>query len=454
MPSSIVTWSPDMSSLGRAAVAVGVFDGVHLGHQALLRDAVADAATHDICSIAVTFDRDPDQVVSPANAAPQLLTLADKLDFIADTGIEVVLVVPFTPELAEMTPVTFVESVLLAAMRPVTVHVGRDFRFGARAAGDVAELQRLGLTHDFAVSPHDLVEVDGAPVTSTRIRSLVAGGFVAEAAELLGHKALVTGTVHRGRGEGAKLGFPTANIVPVPFAALPADGVYAGRVILDDGVAWAAAISVGTPPMFPEARDYLEAHLIGFDDDIYDQSITLEFFERLRDQAAYDSLEGLEEAIADDVATALEIAGFEDDELDEDSDEDLDDDLLADDDLVEDPEALAAAEAAVATTEADNPFDQIEGEWAPLLSEIEIREGPDACSVAFMITSPLEAAGIPHAWEPSTPGEAPTGTRGRYYSVYTLHVPAAQLEEARQALRDADSTYVSELPPAPPRDEW
>lgn len=311
MTASIVTWSPEMSSLGTATAAIGVFDGVHVGHQALLRDAVAHARAHGVQAVAVTFDRDPDQIVSPSTAAPQLLTLADKLDFIGDTGVDVILVVPFTPMLAEMPPGSFVDAVLLAAMRPVTVHVGRDFRFGSRATGDVGTLQRLGATHGFEVCPHSLISVGGSPVTSTRIRSLVDRGDILGATELLGHRPRVCGTVHRGRGEGTKLGFPTANITPVPYAALPADGVYAGRVSLEDGVQWAAAISVGTPPSFPEARDYLEAHLIGFEGDLYDQEVTLEFFERLRELHAFDTVDGLVRAIAHDVEATLRIAGFD-----------------------------------------------------------------------------------------------------------------------------------------------
>ena len=222
-----------------------------------------------------------------------------------------ILVVPFTPVLAEMAPDDFVDSVLLVAMRPVTVHVGRDFRFGARATGDVSTLQRLGLAHGFDVRPHELVTDGSSAVTSTRIRGLVASGDVVSAAALLCRRPRVTGTVRRGRGQGAKLGFPTANVAPVPFAALPADGVYAGRAILEDGAVRAAAISVGTPPSFPEARDYLEAHLVDFEGDLYDTTITLEFLKRLRDQQAYPSLDGLTAAIADDVAQARDSAESE-----------------------------------------------------------------------------------------------------------------------------------------------
>ena len=163
-----------MARLGSAVVAIGVFDGVHLGHQALLADTVADARAHGVEAVAVTFDRDPDQVVSPATAAPQLLTLGDKLGFMAATGVDAILVIPFTHELAEMCPEEFLDAVLLHAVRPLAVHVGGDFRFGCRATGDVGALQRSGAEHGFEVSPHELVASGGLPVTSSRIRSLVA----------------------------------------------------------------------------------------------------------------------------------------------------------------------------------------------------------------------------------------------------------------------------------------
>jgi len=448
MTARIVTWTHDMLRLGAATVAIGVFDGVHIGHQALLRDTVADARAHGVRSVAITFDRDPDQVVSPQTAAPQLLTLRDKLECIRETGVDVILVVPFTTELAEMAPEAFVDSVLIAALRPVTVHVGRDFHFGVRATGDVGTLQRLGLTHSFEVHPHELVTFEGSPVTSTRIRALVAAGDVEAAGELLCRKATVSGIVKRGRGEGVALGFPTANIEPMSFAALPADGVYAGRAILEDGVKWAAAISVGTPPMFPQARDYLEAHLIAFDGDLYEQSVTLEFWSKLRDLRTFSGVEELTAAIAADVESSLEIAGFDDDEL-QDSDgegapyEDSDDEDGA---IIEDPAALTAAEAEVAAFEDDNRFAAIDGAWAELLTRITFIAGPDTVANAFAIVSPLDAAGIPYAWSPYAPGDRPSATRGAYQSQYTLYVPEVQLAEACEALVEAQSPYVSELP--------
>ncbi len=310
MPARIVTWQPGTEPLGRAVVAIGVFDGVHIGHQALLRDTAADAARRGVQSVAVTFDRDPDQVVSPKTAAPQLLTLADKLKTMSTTGIDAILVVPFTPNLAGLSPEAFLDNVLLEALTPEAVHVGSDFRFGRMASGDVYTLESIGAKRDFEVVPHDLITSGEAPVTSTRIRQLVRGGQITEATALLGGHPEVAGIVHRGRGQGVSLGFPTANVVPMHYAAMPRDGVYAGRAELADGSGWVAAISVGTPPMFPQAADSLEAHLIGFQGDLYGQTITLKLWEHLRDQRTFPSLDDLKAAIAEDVARTLKVPGL------------------------------------------------------------------------------------------------------------------------------------------------
>ncbi len=425
-----------MARLGSAVVAIGVFDGVHLGHQALLADTVADARAHGVEAVAVTFDRDPDQVVSPATAAPQLLTLGDKLGFMAATGVDAILVIPFTHELAEMCPEEFLDAVLLHAVRPLAVHVGGDFRFGCRATGDVGALQRSGAEHGFEVSPHELVASGGLPVTSSRIRSLVAGGDVGAAAQLLGRASCVAGVVHRGRGEGASLGFPTANVVPVEFAALPADGVYAGRAILPDGGMWAAAISVGTPPTFPDARDYLEAHLIGFDGDLYDEPLTLLFFERLRAQEAYSSPDELKAAIASDVAASLDIAGFPvplEDGVADPSEAPFLDTLADGSPVVSDPEALEAAEQAAAHS-APVYFDDIAtGEWVAVIPPLEFYGVLAGVNKAFAVSAPLEAAGIPFAWDPYPPDQRPSGLpgAGSYDQPFTLLVPLGSFEEAR-----------------------
>lgn len=303
-----VLWSSGMAPLGPACAAVGVFDGVHVGHQALVRDAVRIAAAEECASVVVTFDRDPDQVVSPASAAPQLLDLEDKLAYLAGLGPDLVVVIPFDANVAAMSPLVFLDEVLLGALKPVSVVVGYDFRFGHRAEGDVDTLVRYGREHGFTVVAHDLVSADGEPVTSTRIRRLVAAGDVVGAAGLLGRPHRVKGDVVHGRAAGAALGAPTANLAVAPFAAVPGDGVYAGRVIVD-GVAYAAGISAGVPPTFPRSTTDFEAHLIGFDGDLYGRSVTVEFMQRLRDQRAYPTDHELADAIAADLERVREIVG-------------------------------------------------------------------------------------------------------------------------------------------------
>lgn len=305
----IALWQPGMPSFGRAVAALGVFDGVHLGHQALIRDAVALARAQDAASVVVTFDRDPDQVVAPATAAPQLLDLDQKLSLLSELGPDAIAVMPFTAELAKTPPLVFLDEVLLDAMEPVSVLVGYDFRFGHRAEGDVDALVRYGADRGFSVVPHELVNAGGAPITSTRIRALVASGDVSGAARLLGRPHRVRGTVHHGRGAGAGIGFATANLSADQFAALPSPGVYAGRVALD-GKTYPAAVSVGAPPSFPDALDDFEVHVIGFDGDLYGRGLTVEFLERLRDQQAFASSTELTATIAADVARTVRVAGL------------------------------------------------------------------------------------------------------------------------------------------------
>jgi riboflavin kinase/FMN adenylyltransferase len=289
--------------------ALGVFDGVHVGHQALVRDAVQLARTRDAAAVVVTFDRDPDQVVVPAAAAPQLLDLDDKLEALSRLGADTILVVPFTPEISATAPLVFLDEVLLEAMTPEAVVVGYDFRFGHRAEGDVDTLVRYGAEHGFTVVAHELVREGGEPVSSTRIRALIASGRVEDAASLLGRPHRLKGEVVHGRGEGAELDAPTANIAIGPFAALPGDGVYAGRATVD-GTAYPAGISVGVPPTFPEAADTLEAHLIGFRGDLYGRTLALEFLARMRDQRRFVSPSELAEQIRADLDEVRRLAGL------------------------------------------------------------------------------------------------------------------------------------------------
>ncbi len=307
----VYTWEPDSAPLGSAVVAIGVFDGVHIGHQTLIRDAVFEARERGVGAVALTFDRDPDQVVTPDTAAPQLLSLEDKIGFISALDVDSVLVVPFCARLAETTAERFLDDVLTQALDPKAVVVGRDFRFGHHASGTVETLQVFGVKHGFEVFGHDLVASGGEPVTSTRIRALIAEGHVAEASTLLGRPHRLTGRVGHGRGEGAPLlGVPTANIRPAPHAAVPADGVYAGFAT-HEGRAHAAAISVGVPPTFPQSEDSIEAHIIDWEGDLYNTDLTLEFVARLRSQSAFATPQELTAAIQGDIAQSATLLNRE-----------------------------------------------------------------------------------------------------------------------------------------------
>ncbi|MDZ4166489.1 MAG: bifunctional riboflavin kinase/FAD synthetase [Coriobacteriia bacterium] len=299
----VIRHEPGVHDVGAAAIALGVFDGVHRGHQALITEAIAQAGRRGVASCVLTFDRDPDQIVTPERAAPQLMTLDDKLDLIASLGPDAILVVPFDRALAALSPGAFLDEVVLDACRPVVCVVGRDFRFGHRAEGTVDSLATLGVRHGFEVVAYDLVVAEGEPVTSSRIRTLVGAGDVATAALLLGRPHRLHGTVIRGRGLGRTLGTPTANLDVDARFALPAPGVYAARATVPAG-RFTAAVSVGVPPTFPDATCELEAMLVGFDGDLYGAEIMLEFVERLRDQRAFPDTGSLARAIGRDARRA------------------------------------------------------------------------------------------------------------------------------------------------------
>jgi riboflavin kinase/FMN adenylyltransferase len=425
-----------MAHLSSSVVAIGVFDGVHIGHQKLLTDAVRDAARRGVRSVAVTFDRDPDQITAPSSAAPQLLTLEDKIACLLAVGISTVLVVPFTPEIARTPAEEFLDEVLAAGMDVVAVHVGCDFRFGAGASGDVDTLYVWGVEHNVEVIAHPLVTSQSRPVSSTRIRGLVATGDVAEAEALLGRPPRVRGAVVHGRGEGAELGFPTANVVPVPYGALPCDGVYAAVVVLDDGERWPAAVSVGLPPTFPQAREHLEAHLIGFDGDLYDHEIALDFIERLRDQRSFDSLGELKDAIGHDVISAQRLALEHGLHAGTDA-PDGEGDPADRDEIVDDPAALASAQLIADSADPMGAYHAAESDWVRAIKPVRMSGLLTAAGAgSFAYSATLEAAGIPFAWDPYPPESMP-GFRpayGAFDRPFSMLVPPEYLADARAAL--------------------
>jgi riboflavin kinase/FMN adenylyltransferase len=271
-------------------VAVGVFDGVHLGHQ----EVIADSDT------VLTFDPHPLSVIAP-DATPKLLTRQDtKAELVEELGVDEMVVIPFDAEFASRDAQDFVDRVLVEALGATHVAVGRNFRFGHKAAGDAAMLEA---DERFQTTIHELVEVEGETVSSSHIRGLVLAGEVAHASVFLGRPFQVRGEVVHGDGRGGELGFPTANLVPDDRLVRPDQGVYAA---LADGRP--AAVNIGVRPQFETGRGVLiETYLIDFDGDLYGRELRIDFLQRLRGEKLFPSVETLTEQIAKDVERAREI---------------------------------------------------------------------------------------------------------------------------------------------------
>lgn len=289
------------------AVTIGAFDGVHRGHLEVLRLVADLARARDLAATVVTFDRHPAQVVRPESAPKLLNTLEQRLELLEATGlVDTVCVLTFDDARRTKTAEEFVAEVLVERLQARLVIVGADFHFGHRRGGNVALLDRMGADHGFEVIGLGLVSPEsdgGSPYSSTRIRTLLTEGNVADAATLLGRPHAVRGTVEHGDHRGRDLGFPTANLAVAPELALPAVGIYAGTFAGADGVARPAAISLGLRPTFYENAEVpmLEAHVLDFDGDLYDQTVEVAFVARLRGEERFDSIDALVAQIQRDV---------------------------------------------------------------------------------------------------------------------------------------------------------
>lgn len=289
-------------------VAIGVFDGCHRGHQTLLAEARADAHERGVACVAVTFDPDPDVVLS-AHPARKLMTTSDRLAALVMQADQVV-VVPFTRELAACDHVAFFEDVLADHLDIRAVHVGADFKLGARGASTVSVMRAWGAPRGIEVVGHDLL-LDGVrPICATRIRAHIAAGDMGSAAFELGRHYMVRGRVGHGRGQGTGMGFPTANIEVGPTIQLPADGVYAGYALVGTSV-WPAAINVGVPPMFAgdAASARLEANLLGCSGDLYGAELAIVFDRRLRASEHFANIDELVVAVRGDIEAVREQFG-------------------------------------------------------------------------------------------------------------------------------------------------
>jgi riboflavin kinase/FMN adenylyltransferase len=293
---------------GRSVVTIGVFDGIHRGHQAIIGHAVKRARNLGVRSVVVTFDPHPAEVVRPGSHPAVLTEPARKAELIEELGVDVLCVVPFTPDFSRLSPEAFVHDVLVEQLHAALVVVGENFRFGHRAAGDVALLERLGRTFGFSVEGAPLVSVDDTVFSSTYVRACVAAGDVAAAAAALGRPHRLEGVVVRGDQRGRTIGFPTANLLCHRYAAVPADGIYAAWLVRRAGGSGAreerlpAAVSIGTNPTFSGRERRVEAYVLDFAGDLYGERVGLDFVAYLRPMRRFDGVEPLVAQITEDVA--------------------------------------------------------------------------------------------------------------------------------------------------------
>jgi len=286
-----------------SVVTIGKFDGVHIGHRAVIGTVVERATERGLESVVVTFDRNPLQVVRPDQCPRSIIALERRIELFEETGVDVVVVLRFDADRAGQAPEDFVREVLVERLGVKEILVGRDFRFGARGAGDLDLLARLGAEAGFTVQAvEDVKAADAIRVSSSRIRELIGDGRVAQAAELLGSLPAITGVVVHGHARGRDLGFPTANLAMDAVGIIPAPGVYAGYAVVDHE-RLPAAISVSDNPTFDDVDGIrVEAYILDADLDLYDRTVTVEFAERVRGIERFDSIDALIAAMHADVA--------------------------------------------------------------------------------------------------------------------------------------------------------
>jgi riboflavin kinase/FMN adenylyltransferase len=302
---------------GHSIVTIGVFDGVHRGHQAIIREAVRIGAERRTPSVLITFVPHPSEVVRPGSHPPVLTSIVRRAELVAELGVDVFCALPFTLEFSRMAPDEFVHHALVERLHSSAVIVGENFRFGYKAAGDVELLGALGQTFGFTAHGVPLLREGDTPLSATYVRSCVHAGDMTTAAEVLGRPHRVDGVVERGDQRGRELGYPTANLRTEQWTAIPADGVYAGRVVrLDEwgrtveaAPVGAAAISVGTNPTFEVRQRRVEAYVLDFEGDLYGDSLGIEFHTRLRGMEKFDSVEALVRQMALDVDQTRALVG-------------------------------------------------------------------------------------------------------------------------------------------------
>ncbi len=289
-------------------LAIGMFDGVHVGHQALIRAAVADARKHKRAAAVLTFDRHPMELIAPERAPGYLSTLPQREQLFRGLGVDHLVIARFDQRFRDLSPETFLRFVVKAVMAADAVFVGFDFRFGCEHAGDVAYLKESSKRLDLEVNVLDPIQVDGEKASSSRIRALLKDGQLNAALSVLGHSYVLRGIVVEGQKLGRKLGFPTANIAFERIQVIPKEGIYATWVDVGER-RYKGACSIGLRPTVDGKNRTVEVYLLDFEGDLYGKTLDVAFMARLRDEAKYDSLEALVEQIGRDVEEVRSILG-------------------------------------------------------------------------------------------------------------------------------------------------
>jgi riboflavin kinase / FMN adenylyltransferase len=294
-----------LEGVGPAAsvVTIGNFDGVHRGHQVLLRRTVDAAHDRGARAVAMTFHPHPAAVLRPGSEPPALQTIDDRVHHLLEADVDLVVVLPFTAQLASLGPHVFIERILVDRLRAVQVIVGSNFRFGRKAAGNVLTLNDAGATYGFRTEVVTLLDLDGIPLSSSNVREHLEAGDVTWANRALGRAFSVAGAVVPGEGRGRTIGVPTANLAVPAEVLVPADGVYAGHAEVG-GELLPSVTNVGTRPTFDGRARTVETHLLDADRDLYGQRLRFHFEHRLRDEQRFDGPEQLVARIRRDIDEA------------------------------------------------------------------------------------------------------------------------------------------------------
>jgi riboflavin kinase / FMN adenylyltransferase len=291
----------------KVSLAIGVFDGVHLGHQQIIRQTINDARQHEAVALIVTFDKHPSAIVAPDRVPPQIYSRSQKIRAIAALGADTLLEIPFTREFSQQTGDTFIRGLVSALGKIQSICVGADFVFGHRRSGDVPLLHRLGAELQFQIHGLAAIALDAQTVSSTRIREAIRAGDFDAASQMLGRAYSLAGPVVRGAELGRQLGFPTANL-DTSSRLLPPNGVYAAHAQLGKTI-YRAAINIGIRPTVsgPGPAPRVEVHLLDFSGEIYSQELEITFVAKLRDEQKFPSVAALRDQIQKDVAAAREV---------------------------------------------------------------------------------------------------------------------------------------------------